>query len=793
MGHIVPLDADEALAEHLVGRKFAFLARAFREGFPVPAAFAVSTRAHAAWRAEAAWPEGLREEVTAAAGRLGLRLSVRSSAVKEDLAGWSFAGQYRSFLNISTTAELLARVEDCWQSAASDAVRAYLAASAVEGAAAEAPLMAVVLQRMVHASWSGVAFSRDPRQPRLGTAVWIEAVRGTGEDLVSGRRTPWRARVEREGAPRVLYDGGPSSRLPPEVPWPAIAGLLLRLEARLGIPEIDIEWALDGEGRLWLLQLRPITTRGEEATDLPPPGIWTRRMAEDLWGERLEPFLADVMLRHAPRFDLSRILSRLGIAPVRPALAVIHGYLYLNGQAVLDLAGFLPRRLRPPILETLLPAGLAPAAAPPAIPAARRLLCLLRLPFLPLREPACLPGVCLRRASSAMAKLGARLDPPRRPPPGTAAEALAALAFDLETLGRIQENNQWPYFHAAVQLVFLRELSSRGFGLPGEAVLQLIGRKSRNVTLAIEAAFRALAESLRAEPDRAARFAAAEATENLPSLLPPPLQRELDRFLAVYGARSRHRTLLVPRWAEAPEEVLGILQSLVRTPPAPSGRKASRDFRARSAPFLLRGLARRVTRFLDLREELRFLLDRALFRIRLDLLALGRFLGLAEEVFFLRFAELEDLVSGRLPHAEARRLAEKRRRRFESPWEPATFWIEGRPEYALSPERSTLGGIGASPGTATGRAVPVFHPAQAVLRRGDILVARHTDPGWTPLLSIVAGVVTEEGGLLNHCAIVARELGIPTVVGVRGATRIIPEGAWITVDGGSGTVVVMPG
>ncbi len=793
MRYIVPLDADEALAEHLVGRKFAFLARAFREGFPVPAAFAVSTRAHAAWRVEAAWPEGLRQEVKAAADRLGFRLSVRSSAVKEDLAGWSFAGQYRSFLNITTTAELFARVEDCWESAASDAVRAYLAASAVEGAAAEAPLMAVVLQRMVHAAWSGVAFSRDPRSPAVENAVWIEAVRGTGEELVSGRGTPWRARVERGRTPRVVYDAGPSPRLPLEVPWPEIAGLLVLLEKRLGIPEIDIEWALDGEGRLWLLQLRPITTRGEEATDLPPPGIWTRRLAEDLWGERLEPFLADVMLRHAPRFDLSRILSRLGISSVRPALAVIHGYLYVNGRAVLALAAFLPRRLRPPILEALLPADLPPAAGPPAIPSARRLACLLRLPLLLLREPACLPGVCLRRASSAMAEIRARLDPPRRPPPGSAAEGLAALAFDLETLGRIQENNQWPYFHAAVQLVFLRELALRRFGLPGEGVLQLIGRESRNVTLAIEAAFRALAESLRAEPDRAMRFAAASAAENLPSLLSPPLQAELERFLAAYGARSRHRTLLVPRWAEAPEEVLGILRSLVATPPAPTGRNASGDFRSRSVPLILRGFARRVTRFLDLREELRFLLDRALFRIRSDLLALGRLLGLGEEVFFLRFAELEDLVGGLLPRADARRLAEKRRRRFESPWEPATFWIEGRPEYALAPERSTLRGIGASPGTATGRAVPVFNPARAVLRRGDILVARHTDPGWTPLLSIVAGVVTEEGGLLNHCAIVARELGIPTVVGVRGAIRLIPEGSRITVDGGSGTVVVMPG
>ncbi|MEJ5357815.1 MAG: PEP-utilizing enzyme [Desulfobacterales bacterium] len=438
-----------------------------------------------------------------------------------------------------------------------------------------------------------------------------------------------------------------------------------------------------------------------------------------------------------------------------------------------------------------MPEALPPTAAPPGIPAARRLASLLRLPALLLREPECLPGVCLRRAPSAMAALGARLDRSRRPPAATAAEAFAALAFDLETLARIQENNSWPYFHAATQLALLRELAMRAYGLSGEEVLHLISRGSRNVALAIESACRALTDRIRAQPDLARRFAQAPSPESLQALLSPPLQEELERFLAAWGARSRHRTLPAPRWAEAPAEVLGILQALVRTPPSP-GRKAPGDLRARSAPPLLRRLARRVTRFLDLREELRFLLDRALFRIRMDLQALGRDPGLTEEVFDLHFAELEDLVCGRLPRAEALQRAEKRRRRFETPWEPSTYWIEGRPEYALPPERSTLRGIGASPGTATGRAVHVFHPAQAALRRGDILIARHTDPGWTPLLGVVAGVVTEEGGLLNHCAIVAREPGIPAVVGVRGVSRLIPEGSRVTVDGGSGTGVLMP-
>jgi pyruvate,water dikinase len=99
-----------------------------------------------------------------------------------------------------------------------------------------------------------------------------------------------------------------------------------------------------------------------------------------------------------------------------------------------------------------------------------------------------------------------------------------------------------------------------------------------------------------------------------------------------------------------------------------------------------------------------------------------------------------------------------------------------------------LHGTGTSPGRKTGRARIVRDPTTAALAEGDILVAANTDPGWTPVLSVVHGVVVEEGGLLNHCSIVARELGIPAVVGVRRATRRIADGASITIDGDAGTV-----
>jgi pyruvate,water dikinase len=97
-------------------------------------------------------------------------------------------------------------------------------------------------------------------------------------------------------------------------------------------------------------------------------------------------------------------------------------------------------------------------------------------------------------------------------------------------------------------------------------------------------------------------------------------------------------------------------------------------------------------------------------------------------------------------------------------------------------------GVGTSPGKVSGRARIVKDPTRIQLNLGEIIIAENTDPGWTPILSTVNGMVIEEGGLLNHCSIVARELGIPAVVGVRRATQIIPEGAMITIDGGMGLV-----
>ena len=107
-----------------------------------------------------------------------------------------------------------------------------------------------------------------------------------------------------------------------------VAALARQVADEFGGPQ-DIEWAADHEGRIWLLQARPITTLRQEAS-AAPAGAWTRRIAVDLWADQLTPYLADHMLRNAPRFDFSKMARFSGMPVVQPALAVVHGFLYVN-------------------------------------------------------------------------------------------------------------------------------------------------------------------------------------------------------------------------------------------------------------------------------------------------------------------------------------------------------------------------------------------------------------------------------------------------------------------------------
>jgi len=739
MKFLIQFDDARALDPGVVGRKFASLARASRLGFEVPSAAVVTTEAHRFFLSHRCWPEGLAAEVKAAGDMLGLRrgLSIRSSAVREDLEEQSFAGQYRSFLQVDNADDLQKKIEMCWLSAEQENVRSYLRAGERGKAAGEIPLMGVVLQRMVHAVAAGVAFGRNPLNPARDEIV-IEGIGGSGESLVSGHVSPHRAFVGGEGHLRIELppDARPaacrSDCLLAESDWRRVAALLRRLEKSVGESPLDIEWAIDGDRTLWLLQYRRITTI-EESALTAPPGTWTRRIVDDLWADRLTPFLADLMLQNEPHFNLYRVFKILGIPVVSPALAVINGYLYLNCACFRPVVARLPRRLRTADVRALFPHdGEVEAIAAPG--ASQLAATLLRALLLPVLQPEVNPLLCLWLARRRRAKIRRRLAGLQTMAGTTAVQCLNKVRRALEIFLQIQIWNQWPYGFAAFFTLMLRWLMVDCRGASHAAFLTRISRGGNNVTIEIERRFRDLAGKIRNDPELLQLFQTHDADTVL-RLLPVRFKTELDRFLAHYGCRSRHRTLYIRRWAEAPQEVIGILQALAQRQSnlvEVAGKISVVDGSDRfSGRSLLSSVLLVMTRiFLDLREELRFLLDEALFEIRKALLEVGRFTGLGDAVLFLELAELEQLLADKTALEDMRKLSETRRCGFLQGGSASSFsWTAGRPRRS-SPV-STLSGA-----SAPVPAKPTDGPGLSMTRRRPPSI-RATS--WWPRTPIPAG------------------------------------------------------
>jgi phosphohistidine swiveling domain-containing protein len=410
-----------------------------------------------------------------------------------------------------------------------------------------------------------------------------------------------------------------------------------------------------------------------------------------------------------------------------------------------------------------------------------------------LMQPQGNPLFCRNITRLNLKKLQDHIHEVARLPHTTAQEALRRSIEALESLALLQEINQWPYLYATLFTWVLRWVVKDLGGLKYSDFLYLLSTNTDNVTTRIEREVKQLAKEVTKNetlPDEFKR-----SPEKWVGTLPHPLQKKFDRFLSRYGCRSRHRTLYVKRWAEAPEEVLGMMATLSenskgdgtpKAPPLPVTTLLQKL--PRHLSLLVRPLLKSTCEFLNLREDLRFFLDKILYRVRQSLLTVGKHTGLGEDVLFLTQSELEQMVDGRIDFDHAKNLAVDRRKTFLEKTDVYTFYIDGRPIDELPSQSKIIRGIGTSPGRATGRARIVDDPTKHGIMKGDILVAKNTDPGWTPVLGMVSGIVVEEGGILNHCSIVARELGIPAVVGVRQATKKIRENALITVDGGLGAV-----
>ncbi|MER5480374.1 rifamycin-inactivating phosphotransferase [Streptomyces sp. NPDC002734] len=780
---------------------------------------------------EAGVPDDVAAEITRALARHGegAAYAVRSSATAEDLPTASFAGQQDTYLNVLGPADVLRHVGRCWASLFTERAVAYRRRNGIDHRAVD---MAVVVQRMVVPEASGVLFTADPVTGNRKVST-VEAVLGLGEALVSGLVDPdaftvrgGRIVTRTVGAKRrevrALADGGtreveadPRRRAEPSLTDAQVVRLVelgRRIEAGFGCPQ-DIEWCL-AEGEFAVVQSRPVTTlfpvpeagddgnhvyvsvgHGQMMTDP------MKALGHSMWrltalvpmheaGGRL---FVDVTPRLASPAGRAALLDAMGKGDplVRDAL-----------ETVLERDGFVPSLPDEPSAGP--PAGAAP---PPGAP----------------ESVAPDPSVVTELVERSRASLAA-LERDLASRTGT-----ALFDFLLETFEEHRRVVRDPLSHQALMA---------GLGATwwlDEKLEEWLGEKNAADTLTLSApgnitsemglALLDVADAIRPHPEVVAFLQGVEGDDFLPELERLPGGRQareaLESYLDRYGMRCVGEIDITrPRWRERPTALVpAILDNVRNFGPGAAARRFEEGRLAalrkeqevlarlralpdgdRRAEETERMIAR-VRNFIGYREYPKydivcryFLYKRALLAEAVRLARAG-VVADPQDVFHLTFQEFHEAVrTHRVEEGLVRRRAEEFRS-YHALTPPRVLTSDGDALTGAyrrdDVPAGALVGLPVSAGAVEGRARVVLDLADADLAAGDILVTPFTDPSWSPLFVGIAGLVTEVGGRMTHGAVIAREYGLPAVVGVEGATRLIRDGQRIRVHGTEGYVELL--
>lgn len=746
-------------------------------------------------------------------------VAVRSSATAEDLPDASFAGQLDSFLDVVGADALLEAVVECFSSLWTGRAIRY---REQVGIGHDDVALAVVVQEMVPADVAGVMFTADPLSGLRGRVV-IDAVRGLAERLVQGTVSP--EHLEIDDAGDVERSGTGAESTLSDAQAKQLAALGRRIEVEFGAPQ-DVEWTL-AAGEFQVVQSRPITTLFPLPEGSPTDALWFSGGAFQGVLDPITPLGREVL--GAMVAGISTLVGREVDHRDDPYLRAAGERLWVRLDGVLRTS--VGQRIAP-MLRMIDPnaAAVVVALRDEYLPVRGGSARVVRrvLPFVRRVAPGIVRGMwdppsARRRVEHVGAQLvgrtAARLAMVRGCPRRRLAarlDAVRAFAADaFPTMLPVMAPIMVPSVAATVRLRTLAERS----GVPDaqSLVLQVMGSLPGNVTAEMDRELWDAADAIRNDPESRRCFETVDpavlAERCLQGRLPSVAQRVMTRFLRDHGMRGPGEIDLgTPRWDEAPEAVLRSVVGYLGVPPEQSPRalfdegrrrahaslrsleEAADGWRTRQVRFLgsrLRGLfgARETPKFAMVR--CLSLLRRALLASGADLVDVGR-LDHAEDVFFLSLDELarafDDATLGGVVAAR-RRARERERRRTRV---PVVITGDGRTYYE-APGRVTgdITGTGVSPGTAEGAVRVVVDPATSELQPGEILVCRGTDPAWTPLFLVAGGLVTEVGGLMTHGAVVARESGLPAVVGVADATTTLRSGQRIRIDGSSGAITLL--
>lgn len=801
---VLPLSA--ASDRSLVGGKAAELARLMGEGFPVPDGFVVTTAAFRSDPDEAGTiPEPVREAVAQALTGFPGPLAYRSSAVAEDLASASFAGQYESVLDVVGLGAGLRAIQTCWDSGRLDRVDAYRDTFALGDASAD---MAVLVQRMVAAEAAGVAFGADPVTG--ANRVVIEATVGVGEGLLAGEITPERWALDVDGTVSVdRLEVGPVLT---EDQAAEVAAMCRRIEDVYGSPQ-DIEWAF-ADGALHVLQSRPITALPVEPQERPPAGQ-TWELSDGFFPEPVLPLSYSAWLPlHSASWEY--VFEKLGMPVQTIGHARYFGRVY---DRLIPLGNPAKDRGLPPLPILKLAIRLAPIFRK-RIDLARRAV----------REDL------LQESVDWWEEAGrAELQ----------AENKALLDTDLERLGDgdLADHLETIMRHVLAAGIAHFEVASATFASAGQLGIVMertLGWKPERVTDLLQGhgavsvedgnAIRAVAGAIRALPD------GLDLLDDPNRLIadPGPAGQAIRAFLDIVGHRTVGHDLAQPTWGEDPTPVIHLIRhhldhEELTTDPRQGAARAEEEAKAaiqdpgdREEFLAALDRARRHRPYGDETEPYVAAATGLIRRVALEAsrrLSRSGVIARPDDVFYLTVGELSAAIrTGRVDADIELRRAEHRwalanpapRLIGPEPGPPpplevfpadvqpfigAFLWAVANSVAAPSVadgEDGVIRGLAASPGRATGTARIVRSPAEFdKIRAGDIVVCTMTMAAWSPIFPVISGLITEQGGPLSHPGTLAREYGLPAVLGVAGATSLLADGQRVTIDGGAGTIEIL--
>ena len=776
-------------------------------------------------------PDDLAAAITRPLDRLGEQAAyaVRSSATAEDLPAASFAGQHDTYLNVVGPAAILQHVSRCWASLFTERAVTYRLRNGFDH---RKVTMAAVVQQMVFPHAAGILFTADPVTSNRKVAS-VEASFGLGEALVSGLMNAdvykvrdgeviARAVATKQIAIRASPVGGTHEEAiePERQEQPALtdaqvvrlAQLGRRIEAHFGRPQ-DIEWCLVDDG-FQVVQSRPITTLfpipavGDRAnhvfvsvghqqmmTDpMKPLGIsmWQLTALRPMYeaGGRL---FVDVTL------DLASAASRAGLLEVLGKSDPLIGDAL---QTILERGDFIPS------LPHGGPGG-PPASGAPA----------------PIETDPAIVAELIARTQASIAAVKRDI----RTKSGSA--LLDFILADIQELKRILfDRRSLQVVMAGMEATWWLNDQLEAWLDEKNAADTLTQSVPHNVTSEMGLALLDVADVIRRHPDVVAflqRVAEDEGfldeLDELSELAGGQEARDAIRaYLHKYGMRCVGEIDITrPRWSERPATLVPVILGNIKNfePGAAERHFEQRRQEAQTKEQELLARLRalpdgeqkaeqakriidRVRTFIGYREYPKYgmvsryfvykqaLLDEA------ERLVQAHVLREKEDIFYLTFQELHDSVRTNQADDQLIRQRKDAFRSYQALTPPRVLTSDG--EVVAGAYRrddlpaGALVGLPVSAGIIEGRARVLHDMAEANLEAGDILVTAYTDPSWSPLFVAVTGLVTEVGGLMTHGAVIAREYGLPAVVGVENATRLIRDGQRIRVHGTDGYVEILP-